>query len=159
MGMAGLDTNEQLKWLQNFRHEWGQTKEGKVRISPGHEIWFDTMFRVLHYRVWLSIIVGPRGGLQEQATVVDDRPKQTEIEHLFLVQILAPMDSETFVVNQISRVNRKSLDEARIVKLLEAEYLNASQNPDEYARRICLKEITGSTSYHPKFVVGGMSMK
>ena len=149
MSFRDLDVEQQLRWLQETRQLWARKKEGEVYLYPDKKLWLiEVGFRVLHYRVLLSVIVGTRGGVTEQVTVVDDRPKETELDHLFLVQATEGSSkySSGLITYKIGHGTRPEKMQ-RIKPLLEEEYRTAIADPPAYAHRIEVFESTTSESH------------
>jgi hypothetical protein len=90
-----------------------------------------------NYQIRLRIMVGPRCGLFEACTIVDIRPKETEIDHLVAssCQRLEVIDSKTFLdlppkVLEVKKSRNKHLLMATIAEWLERELLCFKEDPE-----------------------------
>jgi len=149
MSFSRLDVDEQLRWLQETRAAWSELKEGEVYLYPPttsyNKTWMEVAFRALHYRVLLCVFVGPRGGIIEQVTVMDDRPKENELDHLFLVQDTEGSSKySTGLITYKIGHGTKAEKMRRIKELLEEECAAAVRDPAAYAEKIGTFERTES---------------
>ncbi|MEK9185754.1 MAG: hypothetical protein AAB863_03180 [Patescibacteria group bacterium] len=135
-----MDAQTTLECLSHFDKVWGKIRSSNIyESSEGKNLWFHIVFQAGFYRILAEVIVGPRGGLKEQVTIVDCRPKKIEVDRLVVACRSTPSISDPCLfADQIGRVNRKNpqILREKIVKTLTKEFLSAKNDPAEYSAKL-----------------------
>ncbi len=138
MGFQGLSANQQLLVLAETNEFWKTLVEGQVCLYPGRKCWIEVGFSVQYFRVLISVIVGPKGGVTEQVTILDDRDKDAEIDHLFLIQTIR--GSSQYLGHSLigCKIGRGTREEkiVKIVELLKEAYQSSQDNQEEYVQKL-----------------------
>jgi|SRR3989344_4816652 len=161
MSFSELDVEEQINFFRQMKEVWNRIEKGNLYITThDKETLITVAFAVEHFRVFISGIVGPRGGVTEEVVVIDDRAKDTEIDHLVYVQSaqISSVYSDGFVLDTMFLVPRVKLNrEEKIIaisRILMEECRKALDDPTAYSRKIIARE-KNTTNFSPTFFLKG----
>lgn len=139
-----MDQVEGLELLNEFTNNWSHTRKWEIfeTILGRGSTMLSVLLQHSFYQISLCVVIGPRGGLTENCIIVDTRPKEVEIDHLFVCSTQGfDISSYTFLppplrVMRVKKFTNHSDFRKIIRKWLEDEIGLLRDNPDEFEKRI-----------------------